>query len=60
MHTKVWFESHKEIDHYEEREIRWDALNRIHLAQDMNQWWALVDIIVHLWVQLNAGKFLSS
>jgi hypothetical protein len=32
----------------------------INLAEDRNQWKALVNTVMNLWVPLNAGKFLSS
>jgi hypothetical protein len=42
------------------REIGWGAMERIHLAQDMDQWWALVNTVMNLWVLQNVGKFLRS
>jgi hypothetical protein len=41
-------------------EIEWDGLDPIHLAQDKNQWRALVNKTMNLRVPLNVGKFLSS
>jgi hypothetical protein len=35
-------------------------MNWIHLAQDRDQWRALVDTIMKLRVPQNVGKFLSS
>jgi hypothetical protein len=35
------------IDH---REIGWDGMDWIDLAQDRDQWWALVNTVMNLWV----------
>jgi hypothetical protein len=42
------------------REIEWDGMDWIELAQDRDWWRALVDTVMNLRVPLNAGKFLSS
>jgi hypothetical protein len=42
------------------REIGWDGIHWIDLAQDRNQWRALVNTVMNLRVPENAGKFLSS
>jgi hypothetical protein len=42
------------------REIRWDGMDCIDLAQDRDQWRALVNTVMNLRVSQNAGKFLSS
>jgi hypothetical protein len=42
------------------REIGWDGMDRIDLAQDRDQWSALVNTVMNLWVSKNTGKFLSS
>jgi hypothetical protein len=42
------------------REIGWVGVYWIDLAQDRNQWRALVFTVMNLRVPLNAGKFLSS
>jgi hypothetical protein len=42
------------------REIGWDGMDRIALAQDRNLWRALVNTVMNFRVPLNAGKFLSS
>jgi hypothetical protein len=32
------------------REIGWEGVDWIHLAQDRDQWWALVNMVMNLWV----------
>jgi hypothetical protein len=32
------------------REIRWGVMDWINLALDRDQWWALVNTIISLWV----------
>jgi hypothetical protein len=41
------------------REIGWCGMDWIDLAWDRDQWKALVNMTVNLWVPENAGKFLS-
>jgi hypothetical protein len=41
------------------REIGWDGMDWIDLAQDREQWRAVVNMVMNLQVRLNAGKFLS-
>jgi hypothetical protein len=41
------------------REIGWDGMDWIDLAQDKDQWRALVNAVKNLRVPYNAGKFLS-
>jgi hypothetical protein len=41
------------------REIGWDGIDWIDLAQDRDQWRALVNAVINLRVPYNAGKFLS-
>jgi hypothetical protein len=54
-----WWDSQKERDHWKTkmylREIGLDGVDWIDVAQDRDQWRALVN----LRVPLNAGKFLS-
>jgi hypothetical protein len=42
------------------RETEWGGMDCIDLAQDWDQWRALVNTIINLRVPQNAGKFLSS
>jgi hypothetical protein len=32
------------------RETEWDAVDWLHLAQDRDQWWALVIMLMNFWV----------
>jgi hypothetical protein len=41
------------------REIGWDGVDWIDLAQDRDQWRALVNTVMNLQVPQNAGRFLS-
>jgi hypothetical protein len=41
------------------REIGWDGMDWIDLAQDRDQWRALVKTVMNLRVPYNAGKFLT-
>jgi hypothetical protein len=41
------------------REIGWDSIDWIDLAQDRDQWMAVVNTILNLRVPQNAVKFLS-
>jgi hypothetical protein len=41
------------------REIGWDGMDLIDLAQDRDQWRALVNAVMKLFVRQNAGKFFS-
>jgi hypothetical protein len=52
MHIGYWWESQKERDHWEDKDIgrwtRWDGMDWIDLAQDMDQWRALVHTVMNL------------
>jgi hypothetical protein len=52
-----WWKDNIKMD---SREIGWDDLEWIDLAQDRDQCWAVVNTVVNLRVQKNVGKFLSS
>jgi hypothetical protein len=32
------------------REIGWEVVDGIHLTQDRDKWWALVNTVMNLWV----------
>jgi len=32
------------------REIGWEGMEWMHLAHNRDQWWALVNIVMNLWV----------
>jgi hypothetical protein len=72
MHIGYLWESHKERYHWEDqdvggwtiskwilREIGWDGVDWIDMAQNRDQWRALVNTVLNLRVSCNAGKFLS-
>jgi hypothetical protein len=42
------------------RGIGWGSMDRIDMAQDRDQWRALVNMEMNLWVLYIVGKFLSS
>jgi hypothetical protein len=42
------------------RRIGWDGIYWIDLAQDRDQWWALVNAVMNLRIPYNASKLLSS
>jgi hypothetical protein len=68
MHIGYWWESQKERNHcrwvdnieMDLREITSDDVDWIDLAEDRDQWRALVNTAMNLWVPQNSGKFLSS
>jgi hypothetical protein len=42
------------------KEMGWEGVNWIHLAQDIDQWWVLLDTVMNLQLPYYAGNFLSS
>jgi hypothetical protein len=42
------------------REILWGGMDWIYLAEDRDQWRALVNTVMNLRVPLNVGEFLNS
>jgi hypothetical protein len=41
------------------REIRWGVIDWVYLAQDRDQWKALVNLVMILCIPINLGIFLS-
>jgi hypothetical protein len=41
------------------REIGWGGVHWIHLAQDRDQWWAVLKTVINLRVTHNAGIFFD-
>jgi hypothetical protein len=72
MHTGFWWEGQKERDHYEDLDIGgsiilkwiletgWCSMDWTDLAQDRDQWRALVNMVMNLRFSQYVGKFLSS
>jgi hypothetical protein len=73
MHIGYWWERQKERGNWEDqdvdgwtifklilREVGWDGMDWIDLAQDRDRWRALVNAVINLRVPYNAGKFSSS
>jgi hypothetical protein len=40
----------KDNNRMDPKEIRWEVVNWMHLIQDRDHWWALVYMIMNLWV----------
>jgi hypothetical protein len=41
------------------REIGWEGVDWIHLAQDRDQWRSVVNMVMNLWGSIKGGKFLD-
>jgi hypothetical protein len=39
------------------REVGWEDVDWIHLAEDRYQWWAPVKTVMNLWVPQKVGNF---
>jgi hypothetical protein len=48
MHIGYWWESQKERDHWEDQDVGWDGVDWIDIAQDRDQWRALVNTVFNL------------
>jgi hypothetical protein len=44
----------------DQEEIRWESVDWICLADDKDQWWAVVNTVMNPQVPYNAGNFLST
>jgi hypothetical protein len=42
------------------RETGFEGLDWINMAQDRDQWQALVNVVLNFWVPQNEGNFLTS
>jgi hypothetical protein len=38
----------------------WGGMDWVHLAQDRDKWWALLNMVMNLQVPSNTGNFLTS
>jgi hypothetical protein len=65
MHIGYWWKSQKERDHWEDqdvvgwtidlREVGWDGVDCIDMAQDRDQWRALVNTVCNFcckWIEM--------
>jgi hypothetical protein len=56
MHTKFWLENLERRGHLgelgidERTVLTYEGANLIHLAQESDQWWAVVNMVMNLWV----------
>jgi hypothetical protein len=54
MHIRYWWESQKERDYWEDQDVGgwkkvgWDGVDWIDMAQDRDQWRALVNTVLNL------------
>jgi hypothetical protein len=73
VHTGFLLENLKGRDHLEDLGHRWEdsiimdlrevgreRVDWIHLAQDRNQWWSHMNIVMNLWIPQKAGNLLTS
>jgi hypothetical protein len=54
---KIILESLEGSDH---KEISWECVDWIHLAQDRSRWFVHEKTVMNLWVSQTAGKFMTS
>jgi hypothetical protein len=50
IYTALCLVKYRKHFHYLIREIGWEGVNWIHLAQDRDQWRALVNTVMNFWV----------
>jgi hypothetical protein len=70
MHARFWSKNLNGREHLEDiredvirmdlRETAWEVVDWMHLAQDSDQWWNLLNTVMNLWSSQKAGNFLSS
>jgi len=41
------------------RQIKWEGMEWMNLVQDRDQWCALVNTVMNLWIPWKTGEFLS-
>jgi len=41
------------------REIEWESVDWIHLAQDRDQWWTFANTVINLLAQWQVGNFFT-
>jgi hypothetical protein len=46
-------------DRLDLREIGWESMNWIHLAQDRDQWRTGVSTVMNLWGSIKCGEFID-
>jgi hypothetical protein len=73
VHTGLWWRDLAETDHLEDtgvdwkkifksilKEVGWEGMDWIDLAQERDRWWALLNLVGNLRVPQNVGNFFSS
>jgi hypothetical protein len=56
-----WYSrSRTQVTEFYLREVGWSSIDCIQLAQDGDQWRALVNMLRNVWFHYSLGKFLSS
>jgi len=41
------------------KEMGWQGVDRIHLAQDTDTWWAVVNMVINLWDLSNVAEVFT-
>jgi hypothetical protein len=71
MHTKFWSENLEGRNHAEDlgvdgdniridlREVEWESVDWMHLAQDRDKLWAFLNMVINFRVPLKGGEFLD-
>jgi hypothetical protein len=44
----------------DDREIGWDGVDRMHVVEDRDQWWTLVNSVMNICIPQKAENFLTS